>query len=72
MDLRIFPLFQPVEIVKPLFIIFVAKIIILNEKINVYRRYLYSFLVLLTYFSIFNKPTRSWTNFIDSIQLGLQ
>ena len=47
MDLRIFPLFQPVELVKPLFIIFVAKIIILNEKINVYRRYLYSFLVLL-------------------------
>ena len=47
MDLRIFPLFQPVEIVKPLFIIFVAKIIILNEKINVYKRYLYSFLVLL-------------------------
>ena len=47
MDLRIFPLFQPVELVKPLFIIFVAKIIILNEKINVYRRYLYSFLALL-------------------------
>ena len=40
-------MFQPVELVKPLFIIFVAKIIILNEKINVYRRYLYSFLVLL-------------------------
>jgi len=39
MDLRIFPLFQPVELVKPLFIIFVAKIIILNEKINIYRRY---------------------------------
>jgi len=42
-----FPRFQPVELVKPLFIIFVAKIIVLNEKVNIYRRYLYSFLVLL-------------------------
>ena len=41
------PRFQPVELVKPLFIIFVAKIIVLNEKANIYRRYLYSFLVLL-------------------------
>jgi cell division protein FtsW len=39
--------FQPVELVKPLFIIFVAKIIVLNAKTNIYRRYLYSFLVLL-------------------------
>ena len=42
-----FPIFQPVELVKPLFIIFVAKIIVLNEKTNIYGRYLYSFLVLL-------------------------
>ena len=47
LDFPLLPIFQPVELVKPLFIIFVAKIIILNEKINVYRRYLYSFLVLL-------------------------
>ena len=47
MDFHILPRFQPVELVKPLFIIFVAKIIILNEKINVYKRYLYSFLILL-------------------------
>lgn len=46
-DLRIFPLFQPIELIKPLFIIFVAKIIVLNTKINIYRRYLYSFLVLI-------------------------
>ena len=43
----ILPRFQPVELVKPLFIIFVAKIIILNENTNVYKRYLYSFLILL-------------------------
>ena len=47
MDLPFLPRFQPVELVKPLFIIFVAKIIVLNEKTNIYRRYLYSFLVLL-------------------------
>ena len=46
-DFPFLPIFQPVEIVKPLFIIFVAKIIVLNEKTNIYRRYLYSFLVLL-------------------------
>ena len=47
MDLHIFPVFQPIELVKPLFIIFAAKIIVLNEKTNIYRRYLYSFLALL-------------------------
>ena len=46
-DFPLLPIFQPVELVKPLFVIFVAKIIILNEKVNVYRRYLYSFLILL-------------------------
>jgi len=46
-DLVILPRFQPVEFVKPLFIIYVAKIISLNEKMNVYGRYFYSFLILL-------------------------
>ena len=46
MDFPLLPRFQPVELVKPLFIIFVAKIIILNEKVNIYKRHLYSFLVL--------------------------
>jgi len=39
--------FQPVELLKPLFIIFVAKIIVLNEKTDIYRRYFYSFIILL-------------------------
>jgi len=46
MDFPFTPRFQPIELVKPLFIIFTAKIIILNEKTNIYRRYLYSFAVL--------------------------
>ena len=39
--------FQPVELLKPLFIIFVAKIIVLNEKSDIYKRYFYSFVILL-------------------------
>lgn len=39
--------FQPIELVKPLFILFAAKIIILNYKTNIYLRYLFSFLSLL-------------------------
>jgi len=42
-----FPRFQPIELVKPLFVIFIAKIIILNKKKHIYVRYLYSFLTLL-------------------------
>ena len=41
------PRFQPIELVKPLFIIFAAKIIVLNEKTNIYKRHLYAFLILL-------------------------
>jgi len=52
-----FPRFQPIELVKPLFIIFVAKIIVLNEQANLYRRYLYSFLVLiLVVIILINQP----------------
>ena len=47
MGLDPLPKFQPVELVKPLFIIFVAKIIISNDKRNIYIRYLNSFFVLL-------------------------
>ena len=47
LDLPLLPIFQPVELVKPLFIIFIAKIIVSNEKTSIYRRYLYSFLTLL-------------------------
>jgi len=46
-DFPFFPVFQPVELVKPLFIIFVAKIIVLDDENKIYTRYIYSFLVLL-------------------------
>ena len=37
MDFPFIPRFQPVEFVKPLFIIFIAKILILNEKSNIIK-----------------------------------
>ena len=43
MDFPFLPRFQPIELIKPLFIILIAKIIVRNEKTNIYRRYLYSF-----------------------------
>jgi cell division protein FtsW len=46
LDLIILPRFQPVELVKPLFIIYVAKIISSSKNINIYNKYLYSFLIL--------------------------
>jgi cell division protein FtsW len=46
LDLFIIPKFQPIELVKPLFILFVAKIIILNSNMNIYSRYLLSFFIL--------------------------
>ena len=57
LDFPFLPRFQPVELVKPLFIIFIAKIIILNGDRNIYRRYFYSFLVLLIIVSLLvNQP----------------
>ena len=57
MDLPLLPRFQPIELVKPLFIIFVAKIIVLNDKTNIYKRYLYSFLILfLIVIFLLNQP----------------
>jgi len=46
LDLIVIPRFQPIELVKPLFVLFAAKIIALDNKIKIYNRYLYSFLAL--------------------------
>ena len=67
LDLPLLPMFQPVELVKPLFIIFVAKIIVLNEKTNIHRRYLYSFLVLfLVVIFLINQPDLGQTLLLTS------
>tara|TARA_Y100000590_G_scaffold393322_1_gene471510 strand:+ start:9424 stop:10560 length:1137 start_codon:yes stop_codon:yes gene_type:complete len=47
LDFPMLPIkFQPIELVKPLFVIFIAKIIITNDKTNIYKRYFISFLIL--------------------------
>ena len=57
MSFEPFPRFQPIEMLKPLFIIFVAKTIVLNETTYIYKRYFYSFLVLLLVTAILiNQP----------------
>jgi len=57
MDLGPLPRFQPVELLKPLFIIFVAKIITMNQKTDLYKRFFYSFLILLIISAILvNQP----------------
>ena len=67
------PRFQPIELLKPLFIICVAKIIVFNEKTDIYKRYFYSFLILLLIVTILiNQPdlgqtlllTLSWITMI--------
>ena len=47
-ELPFLPRFQPIELIKPLFILFVARVIVLNKKKNIYGRYLYSFFILST------------------------
>jgi len=57
LDFHPLPRFQPVELIKPLFVIFVAKIIVLNEKKDVYIRYFYSLIILLLIVTILiNQP----------------
>ena len=67
MDLPFLPRFQPVELVKPLFIIFAAKIIALDEKTNIYTRHLYSFLVLsIILILLINQPDLGQTLLLAS------
>ena len=72
MDIPFLPRFQPIELIKPLFIIFIAKIIVRNEKTNIYRRYLYSFLVLL-FIVIFliNQPDLGQTLLLVSVWITM-
>ena len=67
-----FPRFQPIELVKPLFIVFVAKIIILNQNSNIYIRYLYSFLFLLIIFMLLiNQPDLGQALLLTSVWITM-
>lgn len=57
LDLIILPRFQPIEIVKPIFVLLVAKIIVENSKYNNYQKYFLSLFVLfLIVFLLVNQP----------------
>ena len=61
------PRFQPVEFLKPLFIIFIAKVIVINNKAYIYRRYFYSFLILtLVLIILINQPDLGQTLLLTS------
>jgi len=67
LNLPFLPKFQPVELAKPLFIIFAAKIITLNKDTNIYKRHFYSFLVLsLILVFLINQPDLGQTLLILS------
>jgi len=46
-DLFILPRFQPIELLKPFFIIFLATILSTEKRINIILKYLFSFLITL-------------------------
>jgi len=66
-DFPFFPRFQPIELVKPLFIIYISKIIMLDKKTFIYKRYFYSF-ILLSIIIIFliNQPDLGQTLLLTS------
>ena len=57
LDFGIFPRFQPIELLKPFFILLIAKILVLESTSNLYQRYIYSLLVLFSViFLLINQP----------------
>ena len=46
LDLKILPRFQPIELIKPFFILLVAKVILNQKTKNIYFNYFFSFLIL--------------------------
>ena len=57
LDLFFLPRFQPVEIIKPLFILLVAKIIVSEKNYNTNLKYLFSLLILfLIVFLLISQP----------------
>ena len=72
MDLPLLPRFQPVELAKPLFVVFVARIIVLEEKTKIYKRYFYSFLVLLAVvIFLINQPDIGQTLLLTLVWLAM-
>ena len=67
-DIPLIPIrFQPVELVKPLFIFYIAKIIAFDKKNNLYKKYFSSFIVLIFVLTILiNQPDLGQTLLLAS------
>jgi cell division protein FtsW len=67
LDFPILPRFQPIELVKPFFVLIIAKIIVSSDKMNIYNRYLLSFFILsLVVALLINQPDIGQTLLIIS------
>ena len=63
---------QPIELVKPLFIVIVARTIVLGQKKNVYSRYLNSFFILFVIMSILiNQPDLGQALLLASVWIAM-
>ena len=47
LDLKILPRFQPIELIKPFFIVMIASVLSLENYKNIYLKYFFSFLIIL-------------------------
>ena len=57
LDFGIIPRFQPIELLKPFFILLIAKILVLESTYNLYKKYIYSLLALFSViFLLINQP----------------
>jgi len=57
LDFPLMPRFQPIELVKPFFIVFIAKVLVQDVNQNIYKRYVYSFFIsMLIIVLLINQP----------------
>ena len=67
-DIPLIPIrFQPIELVKPLFIFYIAKIIAFDQKNNLYKKYFVSFVILFFVLTVLiNQPDLGQTLLLSS------
>ena len=73
LDLKILPRFQPIELIKPFFILLVAKVILNQKTKNIYFNYLFSFLILSVLgFLLILQPDLGQTLLISTTSSGFK
>ena len=64
-DILFSPRFQPIEILKPFLLIVISSVLTLNNKNNIYFKYLFSFLIIFPVILFLIITTRYWPNCIN-------